>query len=101
MVPTAISAASETEDEDINHGPTFKPETLHAIFKQVWSDPGTKAGKDALQLSAEYLRLFTIEALHRTALLQREGESEDLRDEKLVLELDTLESVTPQLVLDF
>ncbi|KAG0238256.1 hypothetical protein BGW42_006536 [Actinomortierella wolfii] len=98
LAPAAapVAVASETDEDGIDSGPTFKPETLHAIFKQVWSDPGTKAGKDALELSAEYLRLFTIEALHRATLLQREGEDEDLQGEKTVLELDSLESITPQ-----
>ncbi|KAI8356977.1 hypothetical protein B0O80DRAFT_446267 [Mortierella sp. GBAus27b] len=57
--------------------------------------------KEALQLSAEYLRLFTIEALHRTAAYQREQEDEELRNEESLIELDSLEAITPQLVLDF
>jgi hypothetical protein len=57
--------------------------------------------KEALQLSAEYLRLFTIEALHRTAAYQREQEDEELKNEESLIELDSLEAITPQLVLDF
>ncbi|KAG0013210.1 hypothetical protein BGZ80_011222 [Entomortierella chlamydospora] len=56
---------------------------------------------EALQLSAEYLRLFTIEALHRTAAYQREQEDEELRNEETLIELDSLEAITPQLVMDF
>ncbi|KAF9436336.1 hypothetical protein BGZ76_004263 [Entomortierella beljakovae] len=89
----------DQQDEDVK--PTFRPETLQAIFKTVWTDPGTKSQKDALQLSAEYLRLFTIEALHRTAAYQREQEDEELRNEETLIELDSLEAITPQLVMDF
>ncbi|KAI7820386.1 hypothetical protein BC939DRAFT_399487 [Gamsiella multidivaricata] len=59
------------------------------------------AHKEALELSAEYLRLFTIEALHRTAAYQREQEDEELRNEETLIELDSLEAITPQLVMDF
>ncbi|KAK3825883.1 MAG: hypothetical protein J3Q66DRAFT_328831 [Benniella sp.] len=76
-------------------------ETMGAIFKEVWREPGVKVQKEALQLSAEYLRLFTIEALHRTAAYQREQEDEELKNEESLIELDSLEAITPQLVLDF
>jgi len=59
------------------------------------------AQKDAMELSAEFLRLFTIEALHRTAAYQREQEDEDLKDEETLIELDSLEAITPQLLMDF
>ncbi|KAF9177017.1 hypothetical protein BGZ50_009326, partial [Haplosporangium sp. Z 11] len=57
--------------------------------------------KEAMQLSAEFLRLFTVEALYRMATYQREQEDEELKDEETVIELDTLEAITPQLVMDF
>ncbi|KAF9362793.1 hypothetical protein BGX34_005473 [Mortierella sp. NVP85] len=86
---------------DDEEKPTFRPETMGAIFKEVWREPGVKVQKEALQLSAEYLRLFTIEALHRTAAYQREQEDEELKNEESLIELDSLEAITPQLVLDF
>ncbi|KAF9962327.1 hypothetical protein BGZ72_007380 [Mortierella alpina] len=91
-------AGDDREEDDL---PSFRPETVQAIFKGVWTDPGTKAQKDAMQLSAEFLRLFTIEALHRTAAYQREQEDEDLRTEETLIELDSLEAITAQLVMDF
>ena len=54
-----------------------------------------------MELSAEFLRLFTVEALHRTAAYQREQEDEDLKDEETLIELDSLEAITPQLLMDF
>lgn len=60
------------------------------------------AHKDALKLSAEFLRLFTIEALHRAVAYQREQEEDDLlREEEILLDVESLEAVTPQLLLDF
>ncbi|KAG0317254.1 hypothetical protein BGZ99_006419 [Dissophora globulifera] len=89
------------EDDRAENEVTFRPATMHAIFKGVWTDSGTKVHKEALELSAEYLRLFTIEALHRTAAYQREQEDEELKDDETLIELDSLEAITPQLVMDF
>ncbi|KAF9426970.1 hypothetical protein BGZ94_005718 [Podila epigama] len=95
----------DDSDEDIEHEedtPRFKPETMHAIFKGVWANPETRVQKDALKLSAEFLRLFTIEALHRTAAYQREQDSDELlRDDEMLLDIDSLEAITPQLLMDF
>jgi hypothetical protein len=57
--------------------------------------------KEALEMSSEFLRLFTIEALHRTAGYQREQEDEELKDVETLVELDSLEAIIPQLVMDF
>ncbi|KAF9208937.1 hypothetical protein CPC16_010992 [Podila verticillata] len=92
----------DTEDDESDDTPRFKPETMHGVFKTVWSNPDTKAQKDALKLSAEFLRLFTIEALHRAVAYQREQEEDDLlREEEILLDVESLEAVTPQLLLDF
>lgn len=55
-----------------------------------------------MKLSAEFLRLFTIEALHRAVAYQREQEEDDLlRDDEMLLDVESLEAITPQLLLDF
>ncbi|KAG0071005.1 hypothetical protein BGZ89_011890 [Linnemannia elongata] len=90
----------EDEDEE-ERGPTFRLETLHGVFKEVWTDPVTRVQRDALEMSGEFLRLFTIEALHRTAAYQREQEDEELKDVETLVELDSLEAIAPQLVMDF
>ncbi|KAF9176959.1 hypothetical protein BGZ49_005856 [Haplosporangium sp. Z 27] len=95
-----LDLENDNQQEE-NDKPTFRQETMQAIFKGVWTDPGTKSQKEALQLSAEYLRLFTIEALHRTVAYQREQEDDDLKNEEILIELDSLEAVIPQLVMDF
>ncbi|KAG0020060.1 hypothetical protein BGZ81_009476 [Podila clonocystis] len=92
----------DSEDEEHDDTPRFKPETMQGIFKGVWSNPDTKIHKDAMKLSAEFLRLFTIEALHRAVAYQREQEEDDLlRDDEMLLDVESLEAVTPQLLLDF
>ncbi|PKC15431.1 hypothetical protein RhiirA5_408234 [Rhizophagus irregularis] len=44
---------------------TFNTKVLHDIFKTSWKNPKTKVGKEALILSAEYLRIFTTQAIIR------------------------------------
>ncbi|KAF9910780.1 hypothetical protein EC991_005497 [Linnemannia zychae] len=89
------------QDDEEDRGPTFRTETVYGIFKEVWTENGTKVQKEALEMSSEFLRLFTIEALHRTAGYQREQEDEELKDDETLIELDSLEAITPQLVMDF
>ncbi|KAF9321049.1 hypothetical protein BG003_003812 [Podila horticola] len=92
----------DSEDDEHDDTPAFKPETIQGIFKGVWSNPDTRVHKDAMKLSAEFLRLFTIEALHRAVAYQREQEEDDLlRDDEMLLDVDSLEAITPQLLLDF
>ncbi|KAG0290685.1 hypothetical protein BGZ96_005839 [Linnemannia gamsii] len=92
----------DADDDDVeDRGPTFRTETMHGVFKEVWLDPATRVQKEALEMSSEFLRLFTIEALHRTAGYQREQEDEELKDVETLVELDSLEAITPQLVMDF
>ncbi|CAG8710005.1 17680_t:CDS:2, partial [Cetraspora pellucida] len=50
---------------------TFDTTVLNDIFKTVWKKRKTKARKDALLLSAEYLRLFTDEAISRAAIVAK------------------------------
>ncbi|KAG0266589.1 hypothetical protein BG011_001778 [Mortierella polycephala] len=79
------SRVHEIDEQEEDEAPSFRP-VRH---------------KEAMHLSAEFLRLFTVEALHRMATYQREQEDEELKDEETVIELDTLEAITPQLVMDF
>ncbi|KAL1915577.1 uncharacterized protein VTP21DRAFT_6701 [Calcarisporiella thermophila] len=88
------------ESEDASR---FKPETVHTIFKSAWKEPGTKINKEALQLSAEYLRLFALEAIHRSAEVARyrvpSSQEGNVTGGKV--EVEHLEKVGLQLVLDF
>ncbi|KAK3838540.1 MAG: hypothetical protein JOS17DRAFT_730445 [Linnemannia elongata] len=96
-----VEEEDEVDEDEEERGPTFRLETLHGVFKEVWTDPATRVQRDALEMSGEFLRLFTIEALHRTAAYQREQEDEELKDVETLVELDSLEAIAPQLVMDF
>ncbi|KAI8085271.1 centromere protein X, partial [Thamnidium elegans] len=52
--------------------------------------------KDALQLSCEFLRLFVIEALHRSS-----EEQDAMLTHTNKIETEHLERILPQLLLDF
>nr|XP_008518644.1 PREDICTED: centromere protein X isoform X1 [Equus przewalskii] len=63
---------------------------LHLHFK----DDKTKVSGDALQLMAELLKIFVVEAAIRSI---RQAQAEDLAR----VDVDQLEKVLPQLLLDF
>lgn len=63
---------------------------LHLHFK----DDKTKVSGDALQLMAELLKIFVVEAAIRSV---RQAQAEDLAQ----VDVEQLEKVLPQLLLDF
>ncbi|CAO3637200.1 unnamed protein product [Cunninghamella echinulata] len=65
-------------------------------MKTVWKDERTKVNNQALQLSSEFFRLFTLEAIHRSA--DEAKQESDLVNE---IGVEHLEKVTTQLMLDF
>ncbi|XP_054806555.1 protein MHF2 homolog isoform X1 [Prosopis cineraria] len=99
---------------------TFDSNLIHAIFKSVWSERALErekaefndildseagagssrknrpasANANALKLSCELLRVFVTEAIQRAAAIaESEGSSQ--------IEAAHLESILPQLLLDF
>ncbi|KAK4776604.1 hypothetical protein SAY86_005292 [Trapa natans] len=100
--------------------PTFDPDLIHAIFKNVWTrraqerarneaedviegeaaagpskkNRSTSANANGLKLSCELLRLFVTEAIQRAATIaDAEGSTK--------IEATHLERILPQLLLDF
>lgn len=57
----------------------------------------TAANKDALQLSAELMRIFTVEAVHRAV----DEANKDPGGGTQTLQVEHLEKILPQLMLDF
>ncbi|CAM0136300.1 hypothetical protein VKS41_006895 [Umbelopsis sp. WA50703] len=76
---------------------TFKSETINSVFKTQWKETGTKANKDALVLSTELMRIFTVEAVHRAV----DEANKDAGGGSQTLQVEHLEKVLPQLMLDF
>ncbi|GBC01310.1 hypothetical protein RclHR1_04130026 [Rhizophagus clarus] len=77
---------------------TFNTKVLHDIFKASWKNPKTKVGKEALILSAEYLRIFTTQAVIRAT---NEAMNDAGGGSLIRLEVAHLEKITPQLSRDF
>ncbi|CAI8609816.1 unnamed protein product [Vicia faba] len=101
--------------------PTFEPDLIHSIMKRIWtlrtlerenvatndaaldSEVGagsskknrtTSANASALKLTCELLRIFVTEAVQRAvAIAETEGDGQ--------IEATHLESILPQLLLDF
>ena len=55
------------------------------------------ANKDAIQLSTELLRIFTVEAVHRAV----DEANKDAGGGSQTLQVEHLEKILPQLMLDF
>lgn len=72
----------------------FLQELVSRLLHLHFRDCKTKVSGDALQLMAELLRIFVIEAAVRGVW---QAQSEDLD----VVNVDQLEKVLPQLLLDF
>ncbi|KAG0145442.1 hypothetical protein CROQUDRAFT_658614 [Cronartium quercuum f. sp. fusiforme G11] len=108
--------------------PRFKKATIHEIFKQTWTndrlsslsnanEPIPKINDVALHLSVEYLRLFTIELIHRSNKLAEEHDDEEKNDHNekneikgvnnndfnsnCLIEVKHLQQVAPGALLDF
>ncbi|GAA5864912.1 hypothetical protein JCM8547_009269 [Rhodosporidiobolus lusitaniae] len=78
--------------------PQFKQATVKEIYKLVL-DNNTRVSAPALHLSAEYLRLFATEAVHRSAEVAKKGQEDG--EEVMLLEPKHLEKVIAGLLLDF
>ncbi|KAK9893326.1 hypothetical protein P389DRAFT_199089 [Cystobasidium minutum MCA 4210] len=62
----------EVEDEH----PKFKDSTIHAIFQTAYkSQPPLSISTPALTLATELVRLFTMEAIHRSAATAHKDET--------------------------
>ncbi|KAI9362056.1 centromere protein X-like protein [Zopfochytrium polystomum] len=75
----------------------FSTELIQALVAYKTENNSVKINKDALLLAAEYLRVFTLEALSEAAeQAEKPGTSGNGR-----LMLAQLEKILPQLLLDF
>ncbi|XP_003464955.1 centromere protein X isoform X2 [Cavia porcellus] len=75
-------------------GTGFRKELVSKLLHLHFRDEKTKVGGDALQLMAELLRIFVVEAAVRGV---RQAQAEDVT----LVDIDQLEKVLPQLLLDF
>ncbi|KJE95684.1 hypothetical protein CAOG_06110 [Capsaspora owczarzaki ATCC 30864] len=74
--------------------PTFKPALIEKIFEQSWGGRKLRTASDSTRLTAEFMRVFVIEAMGRAASVAK-AEGSD------TIEPHHLEAVLPELLLDF
>lgn len=74
--------------------PPFFQELVSRVLHLHFRDCKTKVSGDALQLMAEFLKIFVVEAAVRGV---QQAQAEDLD----IVDVDQLEKVLPQLLLDF
>ncbi|KNC76203.1 hypothetical protein SARC_11287 [Sphaeroforma arctica JP610] len=72
----------------------FKPKTIQKLLELRFKQDKTRVSSEAQQMTAELLRLFVSEAIHRSvANAAAEGDT--------LVEPCHLEAAVPQLLLDF
>jgi len=102
-LPPSSKPNGKTRTPKVN--PLFSFLSLYLLFLfflliQLFNsnDPFIKniiiVSKNAMKLSAEYMRLFVLEAIHRSEQLARDEGSPSV-------EIEHLQKILPQLLLDF
>ncbi|XP_035158074.1 centromere protein X isoform X22 [Callithrix jacchus] len=80
--------------EGVGAGAGFRKELVSRLLHAHFKDDKTKVSGDSLQLMAELLKIFVVEAAVRAV---RQAQAEDA----ILVDVDQLEKVLPQLLLDF
>ncbi|KAI9701171.1 MAG: hypothetical protein M1836_001840 [Candelina mexicana] len=80
--------------------PTLPPKLLTKLLHEHFKDERTRINKDANKVVAKYMETFVKEALARAAL-EREESARGGGATDGFLEVEDLESLAPQLLLDF
>ncbi|KAI9281992.1 centromere protein X [Sporodiniella umbellata] len=81
--------------------PELNQSIIHNAFKAEWKNETTRANKDAIQLSSEFLRLFVVEAVHRSSEELEAMSIASQTTNKNAINVEALERILPQLLLDF
>ncbi|KAJ6256067.1 hypothetical protein Dda_9159 [Drechslerella dactyloides] len=94
-------ASPSAEDQEGQRKATIPPELLAKLLKNFMEDEGTKISGAATKTVGEYMHLFLTEAVYRAVSNRRDGDPWAKTNAGLMLEVDDLEKITPQLLLDF
>ncbi|XP_026936878.1 centromere protein X isoform X4 [Sagmatias obliquidens] len=86
--------AAEGRGRWLTDAPSVPQELVSKLLHLHFKDDKTKVSGDALQLMAELLKIFVVEAAIRSV---RQAQAEDLAQ----VDVEQLEKVLPQLLLDF
>ncbi|RVD87525.1 uncharacterized protein DFL_001755 [Arthrobotrys flagrans] len=78
------------------------PELIAKLVKNFLEDEGTKVSGAAIKTVGEYMHLFLTEAVYRAVSDRRDGDPwAKTTNSGLMLEVEDLEKIAPQLLLDF
>ncbi|KAK6346397.1 hypothetical protein TWF730_010723 [Orbilia blumenaviensis] len=78
------------------------PELIAKLVKNFLEDEGTKVSGAATKTVGEYMHLFLTEAVYRAVSNRRDGDPwAKTTNSGLMLEVEDLEKISPQLLLDF
>ncbi|KAK6353159.1 hypothetical protein TWF696_005147 [Orbilia brochopaga] len=98
---TPASPGDRTNDQEEQRKATIPPELLAKLLKNFMEDEGTKVSGAATKTVGEYMHLFLTEAVYRAVSNRRDGDPWAKTNAGLMLEVEDLEKITPQLLLDF
>ncbi|KAK4048280.1 hypothetical protein OIO90_005899 [Microbotryomycetes sp. JL221] len=92
----------DDHSKGITDTPNFKHELIGEIFK-LEQDKSTFNPESVLRLSAEYLRLLTVEAVHRSAQVFHNDQTTNPEPQPgpQLLEVKHLQNIIAGLLLDF
>jgi CENP-S associating Centromere protein X len=89
-----------SDDEEPSHT-TFPSKLIGRVLHEQFTSPITRISPDALALVAEYLRIYTREAIWRASQGRRKTDTVAGALGAGVLEVDDLERIAGPLTLDF
>jgi hypothetical protein len=81
---------------------SFDPAVVQQVLESSFKAPGTQVEPRAVQMSAEVMRMFVVEAVHRAADQAQQDEGPDAAMGPAVeIGAEHILRILPQLLLDF
>lgn len=91
----------QTEEEETPLPTTYPAKLINRIMQETFQNPNTRVNGDALAVVAEYLRLYTREAIWRASQEKNRNDTVAGTLANGVLEVEDLEKIVGPLTLDF
>jgi len=89
------------EEEETALATTYPPKLINRIMQESFENTNTRINSDALAVVAEYLRLYTREAIWRASQEKKRTDTVAGTLASGVLEVEDLEKIAGPLSLDF
>jgi len=100
MPPRREDTEPATDEEDVT-STTYPTKLIGRILQESFESPNTRISPDALAVVAEYLRIYTREAIWRASQEKTKSETVAGTLGTGSLEVEDLERITGPLTLDF